>query len=78
MLQLCSQHSLHPEVLEVLGSGVIEWRRDRDRHAHLHSATVTQTGTSVKPAELLKLVAVMVRQQLPLHYKVTVEGLSDI
>lgn len=32
------------EVAEVMGGGIMEWRRERDRHLHLHSGFVAPGG----------------------------------
>lgn len=66
--------------LEVMGGGVMEWRRDRDRHVHLHSGFLAaggMPGAAGKPgsaAELLNLAAVLTQQSLPVTHKVTIEG----
>ncbi len=76
MAQVASQRGCAVEVLEVMGGGVMEWRRERDRHLHLHSgySAVPSASAPGKPAsglELLNLAAVLAKQQLPVNFKVS-------
>ncbi len=71
MMQVCAQHAAPAEQLEVLGGGVMEWRRDRDRFLELQSGFLCgAAGGSMSAADLLNLAAAMVKQALPMHYKV--------
>ena len=70
-------------MLVVLGGGIMDWTRegDQDKHVHLHSAYSTDGTKSSggsgggavpsRPAELLNLASVLVRQSMPASYKVT-------
>jgi hypothetical protein len=60
----------------------MEWRRDRDRHLHIHSgfispSSVPGAGRPACTAELLNLAAVLTRQGLPPHYKVSIGNGRD-
>lgn len=37
MMGMAARMGLAVEPLEVMGGGVMEWRRDRDRHLYMHS-----------------------------------------
>lgn len=50
-----------------------EWRRDRDRHLHLHSPFVAP-ASGMTSGEVLNLAAVLSKQSLPIHYRVTAQG----
>ncbi len=69
------------ETVEVMGGGVMEWRRDRDRHLHLHSGFVADAGAPppgrpASPTELLNLAAVLTRQSLPPHFRISLDALG--
>ncbi|GBF89057.1 hypothetical protein Rsub_01774 [Raphidocelis subcapitata] len=66
-------HEVPTEPLETVGGGVMEWRRDRDRHLHLHSPFVAPTS-GMAASEVLSLTAVLSKQSLPIHYRVTAQG----
>lgn len=78
LMGLAAAHDVPAEPLEMIGGGVMEWRRDRDRHLHLHSAFVSpHSGGPNGPmtaAEVLNLTGVLTKQSLPIHYKVTTDG----
>lgn len=78
MVQLAGQKNCTTEHLEVMGGGVMEWRRERDRHLHLHSGfTCTPHIAVAQPAtwqEILNLAAVLTKQHLPVHFKVSIQG----
>lgn len=75
MLQLSAQHGLPVEMMEMIGSGVMEWRRDRDRHLRIHSGVVSAPDTAgMKASELINLAGVLTKQSLPIHYKVSIAG----
>lgn len=81
MMQLATQAGAMPfDLIEVMGGGVMEWRRDRDRHLHIHSGFITGAAGVGKPAtstELLKLASVLTKQSLQINFKVTIEGVSQ-
>lgn len=55
----------------------MEWSAHRDRHLHISGGYVTPgalTGGPSTPAEVTSLAAVLTRQALPMHYRVTTEG----
>jgi hypothetical protein len=63
--------------LDVMGGGVAEWRRERDRHLHLREGYAGSSSGAggggpggARAQELLSLAAVLVRQALPLNFKV--------
>lgn len=60
----------------------MEWRRDRDRNLQIHSGFISHSsvpgpGRPACPAELLSLAAVLARQGLPPHYKVSIGSGHD-
>jgi len=73
MMQVAALHGMLPELLQVMGGGICEWRRDRDRHLHMHSPFVSDTHAAGKPRELLNLASVLIKQSMPVSYKVTME-----
>ncbi|MEW5318774.1 MAG: hypothetical protein WDW38_009967 [Sanguina aurantia] len=77
--KIASMNGVPPEPLQLMGGGVMEWRTDRDRHLHIHSGYVSDPSAfnrqiGVAPVDLLNLTSVLTSQQLPLHYKVTIDG----
>jgi len=76
MMALAARFGVTAEPLEIMGGGVMEWRRDRDRHLHIHSGFISP-GPSYAPGkpasvgEMLNLASVLARQQLPAHFKVS-------
>lgn len=73
MVLISNQHGLPMEAIEVVGGGVMEWRRDRDRHLHIHDGFVTNISTqSMTPDDLVNLAGVLTKQCLPMHYKVSI------
>lgn len=75
---MASERGVAQVAAELLGGGIMEWRRDRDRHLHLHSGFTSPTpcpGGPACAADVLNLAAVLTRQQLPMTYKVSVDGL---
>ncbi|KIY91908.1 hypothetical protein MNEG_16055 [Monoraphidium neglectum] len=77
LMSTAAANDVTAEPLEVVGGGVMEWRRDRDRHLHLHSAYVTPAGRGpngpMSTAEVLNLAGVLTKQSLPIHYKVSTD-----
>lgn len=60
--------------LQVLGGGIVEWRRDRDRCMRMHSPYCLDTSykPACQPTDLLNLAAGLVRESLPPGYVVAV------
>ncbi|KAL6758339.1 hypothetical protein V8C86DRAFT_2600051 [Haematococcus lacustris] len=81
MAAISAQRGLAMEAVEVMGGGVMEWRKDRDRHVHLHSGFVSHcsmpVGRPASAAELLNLAGVLARQGLASHYKLSIEGCRE-
>eukprot|EP00195_Chlamydomonas_chlamydogama_P003391 CAMPEP_0202914298 /NCGR_PEP_ID=MMETSP1392-20130828/62740_1 /ASSEMBLY_ACC=CAM_ASM_000868 /TAXON_ID=225041 /ORGANISM="Chlamydomonas chlamydogama, Strain SAG 11-48b" /LENGTH=503 /DNA_ID=CAMNT_0049605899 /DNA_START=304 /DNA_END=1814 /DNA_ORIENTATION=- len=50
MMQVAALHGMLPELLQVMGGGICEWRRDRDRHLHMHSPFVSDTHAAGQAA----------------------------
>ncbi|KAI8464948.1 MAG: hypothetical protein J3K34DRAFT_489495 [Monoraphidium minutum] len=78
LLAAAAANGVPSEAVEVVGGGVMEWRRDRDRALHLHSGHAAAAraggGGAMAPREVLNLAGVLTKQSLPIHYKVTTEG----
>ncbi len=70
------QHRLPGPRLELLGSGVMEWSRERDRclnvtASKLHSLTDARLRSK---ADVSKLAGALAQSSLPVSYKILVEG----
>ncbi|GBF98655.1 hypothetical protein Rsub_11649 [Raphidocelis subcapitata] len=76
VLAAAAARGVPAEPLELVGSGVMEWRRDRDRCLQLHSPLVPPRagGRSMAPAEVLSLASVLTQQSLPCTYRCSVGG----
>ncbi|KAF8060056.1 hypothetical protein HT031_004995 [Scenedesmus sp. PABB004] len=77
MMAACAGHDVRAETIEVVGGGVMEWRRHRDRHLHISGGYVAPASGAGGPStagEVMSLAAVLTKQHLPMHYKVTSEG----
>jgi hypothetical protein len=77
MMAACAAHDVCAEAIEVVGGGIMEWRRHRDRHLHISGGYVAPASGLGGPStgmEVMNLAAVLTKQHLPMHYKVTSEG----
>lgn len=77
MMAACAAHDVCAEAIEVVGGGIMEWRRHRDRHLHISGGYVGPASGPGGPStgsEVMNLAAVLTKQHLPMHYKVTSEG----
>jgi hypothetical protein len=73
--ELGSRRLVHTAFVELQGSGVMEWRRDRDRHLHLTCTNVYHcAGVSMSPKDLGRVAGVLAKKHLPMHYKVAADG----
>lgn len=63
--------------VELIGGGIMEWRRERDRHLHLSAgylAAHPAPGGPSNAGEVMDIAAALTRQALPCHFRVSVEG----
>ena len=60
-----------------MGGGLMEWSRDGERRLNLHSGYVSVSQCrhhTTQPTEILNLAGVLVKQNLPITYRLSVEG----
>jgi hypothetical protein len=76
MMQRCAAQGVQPEPLEVMGGGIMEWRRDRDRHLFIRQG-YADLASGMSGKEVMNLAAVLTKQSLALGYKVSVDGGRD-
>jgi hypothetical protein len=79
MAAAAAAHGAAGACLEVLGGGVMSWRRDRSRHLQLSApfaAPGAPPGPNGRPAAggVATLAATLARGALPLTHRVTLEG----
>ncbi len=76
VLGVTARSRLPQATVTLMGSGVMEWIRERDRVIHVSAGKMVSgpDGSIHSKDDIARLAAALTRASLPMHYRVVLDG----
>ncbi|KAK9824568.1 hypothetical protein WJX72_011385 [[Myrmecia] bisecta] len=78
VMQVIAEQRLPNVMVTLLGSGIMEWSRERDRRLDVYQGRVVKGGDAsiMSSMDVARLAGALTRASLPMHYHICVESVA--